>query len=139
MVLADLAALYRDIWPAWYGPDGPGQAEVDLAARSRAAGLPIGLVALRGRRVVGAAALSPTSFGAMAGEGPWLVGLAVDPAFRGQGIASRLIESAELQARADATWVYCTTATAMSLLSRRGWVDLRRAGEGPDRVYRLTL
>jgi GNAT superfamily N-acetyltransferase len=75
----------------------------------------------------------------MAGEGPWLVGLVVAPAFRRQGIGAKLIARAEAEARATATWLYCTTDTAAGLLLGRGWIDLRRAGEGPDRVYRLTL
>lgn len=136
----DIAALYTTVWPAWYGPQGPGDALADLAERSRDAGWPLGLVAVSGDHLRGAAALAAISFGAMAGEGPWLIGLAVVPAFRCQGYATRLIARAEALARvAGAQWLYCTTDTASGLLRRRGWTDLRRAGEGPERVYRLTL
>ena len=138
-VLEDIAALYTAVWPAWYGPDGPGDALADLTERSRDSGLPMGLVALYNNRLVGAAALAALSFGAMAGEGPWLVGLAVDPAFRKHGIAAQLVAWAEAEARHSATWLYCTTDRAAGLILRRGWTDQRRAGEGPDRVYRLTL
>lgn len=136
--LPALADLYRAVWPGWYGPQGPSDAGADLAERNRADGLPLGLVALSAGQVIGAAALAAQSFGAMAGEGPWLVGLAVAPAFRRQGIADRLIALAEATARPGAPWLYCTTTTT-GLLLRRGWGDLRRAGEGPDRVFRLTL
>ena len=137
--LGAIVALYTALWPAWYGPEGPGDAMTDLTERSQRTGLPIGLVALHGSQPVGAAALAAHSFGAMAGEGPWLIGLAVDPAFRHQGIATQLVARAEAEARASATWLYCTTDAAATLLLRRGWTDQRRAGEGADRVYRLTL
>lgn len=138
-LLGDIAALYTAVWPAWYGPAGPGDALTDLTERSRDSGLPMGLVALFNNRPVGAAALASLSFGAMAGEGPWLIGLAVDPAFRQQGVATQMVARAETVARGQAAWLYCTTDAAATLLMRRGWTDLRRAGEGPDRVYRLTL
>lgn len=138
-LLGDISALYTAVWPTWYGPDGPGDALADLTERSRDSGLPMGLVALYDNRPVGAAALAALSFGAMAGERPWLIGLAVDPAFRQQGIATQLVARAEAEARTGATWLYCTTDAAATLLLRRGWTDQRRAGEGPDRVYRLTL
>lgn len=139
-LLGDIAALYTTVWPTWYGPAGPGDALADLTERSQATGLPIGLIALWGDQVVGAAALSAHSFGAMAGEGPWLIGLSVNPDFRRQGIGDQLIGRAEAVARsAAATWLYCTTDLAAGLILRRGWTDQRRAGEGPDRVYRLTL
>ena len=138
-LLADIAALYTAVWPSWYRPDGPGDAAADLTERCRDQGLPCGFVAIVGQRPVGAVALSPQSFGAMAGEGPWLVGLAVEENFRRQGVGTRLIAQAEAAARGYGNWLYCTTDSAAGLLAARGWVDLRRAGEGPDRVYRLTL
>lgn len=139
-LLCDIADLYVAVWPAWYGPDGPGDALTDLTERNREIGWPLGLVLLSGTGLIGAAALAALSFGAMAGEGPWLVGLAVALPFRRQGHAVRLIAMAEAEARAaGAQWLYCTTDAAATLLIRRGWTDLRRAGEGPDRVYRLTL
>ena len=139
-LIGDIADLYTTVWPGWYGPTGPGDALTDLTERCRATGLPLGLVLLSGRDLVGAAALAAVSFGAMAGEGPWLIGLVITPAQRRQGHATRLIARAEAEARAaGAQWLYCTTDLAAGLLIRRGWTDLRRAGEGPDRVYRLTL
>ena len=134
-----LSALYQQVWPEWYGPDGPGDAQADLRERSRWQGMPLGLVALANDRPVGAAGLAALSFGAMAAEGPWLIGLTVAPGFRRQGIGARLIAGIEDAARGPSQWLYCTTKDASGLLLRRGWIDLRRAGEGPDRVYRLTL
>lgn len=139
-MMGDIAALYTAVWPGWYGPTGPGNALADLTERCRDTGWPLALVAMAGQTLIGAAALAAVSFGAMAGEGPWLIGLAVDPAQRRLGHATRLIARAEAEARANgAQWLYCTTDLAAGLLIRRGWTNLRRAGEGPDRVYRLTL
>ena len=139
-LIGDIADLYTAVWPAWYGPNGPGDVLTDLTTRCRHAGWPLGLAVLAGKDLIGAAALDMLSFGAMAGEGPWLIGLAIAPLHRQQGHADRLIDRAEGVARATgAQWLYCTTVAASGLLARRGWTDLRRAGEGPDRVYRLTL
>ena len=138
-LIPDLVVLYQAVWPAWYGPDGPGDALSDLTERNRDAGFPMGLVALLGDQPVGVAGLAAQSFGSMAGEGPWLIGLAVDPAFRRRGCGAALVARAEAEMRGQASWLYGTTDAAAGLLTRRGWVDLRRAGEGPDRVYRLTL
>ena len=139
-VLGDIADLYSTVWPAWYGPSGPGDALSDLTERCRDKGWPMGLALLSGEQLIGAAALAAVSFGAMAGEGPWLIGLAITPTRRRQGHATGLIARAEAEARAvGAQWLYCTTSAAAGVLIRRGWTDLRRAGEGPDRVYRLTV
>lgn len=139
-LLGDIATLYTKVWPAWYGPEGPGDAVADLKERSRETGLPRGLVLLSEGSLIGAVALAAVSFGAMAGEGPWLVGLAIAPSHRRLGHASMLVARAEADAYASgAQRLYCTTKTASGLLIRRGWTNLRRAGEGPDRVYRLTL
>lgn len=127
--LHQVAALLEATWPHHYGPDGPGFALADVAARHAGPNLPWGVVALRGDRVVGTAALADTSFGAEPDEGPWLVGLAVTPDMRNRGIGTALVEACRAEAaRRGDTAIYATTRSATGLMHRNGWQDLRVVG-----------
>ena len=131
--------MLRDVWPEWYGPGGPGDAEADLRLRARLAGLPWGVVALEGGRPVGTAALGPASHGAEAGEGPWLLGLVAAPAWRGRGIGSALVAACEAEARRGGHGrLLATTEAAEGLLRRRGWDEVRRLPDG-CRVLAVSL
>ena len=131
--LPALAELMRAAWPDWYGSDGPGDAEADLRDRSRRSGLPFGIVAVSGGRVLGGAALAATSHGAEEGEGPWVVGLLVAPGAQRQGTGSLLVAACEAQARREGfPGVFATTAAAQGLLRRRGWEVLHRLPDGHD-------
>jgi GNAT superfamily N-acetyltransferase len=125
------AALMRVVWPEYYGPDGPGDAVGDLRARSRPSGLPYGVVAVDAKGdVVGTGALAQTSFGKIAGEELWLVGLCVAPQKRGLGIASGIVAHLERQARRDGCGaIHATTRDATGLFKRRGWRVLRQVSD----------
>lgn len=128
----ELAVLLECVWPAHYGPGCPGSARDDLAARERAHGLPLGLVALReDDEVLGTVALTETSHGAEAGEGPWLGGLAVAPCHRRRGVGAALVEAAEALARREGhSSLFSTTRAADHLLGARGWARLRELPDG---------
>ena len=129
-LMVETAALMQTVWPAYYGPDGQGDALADLGERSRTEGLPFGMVAaLADGAVAGTAALSPTSFGATAPEKSWLTGLCVRPDLRGHGIASLLVLAMEAHAAGQYPHLYATTREAGGLLRRLGWQELR---EVPD-------
>ena len=137
--LPALAALMKAEWPGWYGPGGPGEALADLRARSRLDGLPQGVVALEDGHPIGCAALAAASYGALAGETPWVVGLLVAPGRRGRGIGSALVEACEERARAlGVLAVLATTASARGLLQRRGWALVRELKDG-QAVHRRAL
>lgn len=100
--LADLAALYEEQWPSWYGPQGPGSAGQDLSACLDVSstlprclfvddetGTPIGTVSLRD--------VSP---GSDLFPGAWLTALLVAPEHRGQGLGAWLIGAACGKAKA---------------------------------------
>lgn len=110
-------------WPDWYGPGGTGNALADLQARATP-GLPQGWVAVIAGQPVGTVAVAQTSYGAQ-GDGPWLVGLVVDPAHRGQGIGAALIGCAERVGP-----LLTTTREAAPLFAARGWTILRDVEDG---------
>lgn len=138
-----LARWFVEEWAPWYGPDGPGDAESDLAAcRSRGA-LPICLVALGADDdVLGTAALKSESVGSELGVGPWLAALLVGEQHRGKGIGWALVEAITAEAkRLGFDALYISTEVAESRLGRRGW---QKAGtseslRGPITVYRRDI
>lgn len=121
-----MAGLMRAVWPDWYGPDGQGDALADLRARA-GGGLPHGWIAFAGAEPVGTVALATTSFGALSGEGPWLIGLATAPDWRGRGIGGALIRHVMSAAPGP---LYTTTREAAPLFARLGWKDLRGSQDG---------
>jgi GNAT superfamily N-acetyltransferase len=138
-----LGRLMRAGWPGWYGPGGAGQAEADLAARCRTAGLPFGVVALDAAtgEPIGTGALSETSYGAAdATEQPWIVGLIVAPDWRGRGVGSGIVAALEAAARAKG-WarVHCATEAGEGVLARRGWMRRGTAEDGRHGIWVLGL
>ncbi len=138
-----VAEILRKTWPGYYGPYGPGDAAADVAARSSGADLPVGFVAM-GHAPIGTVTVNTASFGVSdAGEGPWLMGLAVVPEARNAGVGSALVAAAEDHARkTGASCIYSTTRSAAGLLQQRGWVVQRDVTERDGvvwQVYRKAL
>ncbi len=89
--LPQLAAMFVAEWEPYYGPDGPGNAFADLQSRCRRDTIPIGLVAIDEREIMGTVAIDrePTTQ-----LEPSIVGLLVRPGRRGEGIATGLLRAA---------------------------------------------
>lgn len=118
-VLPTLADWYRDEWEPYYGVGGPGDAMSDLESRCNRNELPIGLVAVEGDHVRGVAALDIDRATSLT---PSIVGLLVAPGYRGQGIATQLLESARILAgRLGHSRVYISTSILGDHLMRNGW------------------
>ena len=110
-------------WPAWYGPEGPGDVAEDLEAFAASERLlPIGYLVFQGELPVGAGALKATSIPSHSHLSPWAAAGFVLPEHRGKGIGSLMLQ--ELVAKAHQLGyerVYCGTSTSESLLVRAGW------------------
>ncbi len=130
------------VWPDHYGPGGPGAAQADLKQRCRSSGLPYGLLACQDGAVVGLGALDAASCGSRPDEAAWLVGLCVAPGHQGQGIASEIVQAAMGQAALQGhDALFATTQSAVGLLRRAGWQDLRgwENADGAWRVLKAAL
>jgi GNAT superfamily N-acetyltransferase len=128
--LADqISDLIRGVWPEHY-VKGPGDAQADIAARVRVAGVPFGLVLVEQGQVLGTIALTGPSFGGNDGEDIWVGGLAVASTARGQGYASALLRHlTELARMQKIPVLYTTTADARGIFLRQGWTELRQLPE----------
>ncbi len=121
--------LIRAVWPEHY-INGRGDAQADIADRTRVTGLPFGMVLVEQGEVLGTIALTGPSFGSNDGEEAWVGGLAVTSAARGQGRASALLHQLTEHARTQKIPVlYTTTANARGIFLRQGWTELRRLPE----------
>lgn len=69
----------------------------------------------RAPQIIGGLCLTPVA------DGRWLTGLLVDPAWRGQAVASRLIEQALLQ-QPGPTWLFCHP-DLLGFYQRSGFVE----------------
>jgi GNAT superfamily N-acetyltransferase len=75
-----------------------------------------------GNEPVGTAGIAPYDLATRPDLAPWLVGVFVQPAFRGRGHATALVRRAEAFAQAASVpvlWLY--TVTAEGLYARLGW------------------
>jgi len=141
-LLSRLQVWFESEWPSWYGMAGRGNAEQDLQSYSNRGTVPVGLVALRGSRLCGVAALKSEAFPSHPQLSPWVGAALVEPSLRRQGIGRRILEGLESEARIlGYRKVYCATGTATSLLERCDWQLIERVEhEGQQvSVYERSL
>ena len=118
-VIPILADWYVREWEPYYGANGPGDARTDLESRCNKNAIPIGLVALNDDEVQGVVALDLDVATSLT---PSVVGLLVAGKYRGQRVATRLLESAKrLARRLGYTRVYISTTVLGEHLLRNGW------------------
>lgn len=138
------AEQFETEWPGWYGPDGKGDATMDLLAfANRDGALPVGVVALDDDGLpVGIAALRATSIDSYSHVGPWATSGYVIPEKRRAGIGSSLLTALVEEARRlGLSSIYCATATAVSLLEREGWnlIDTIEHDGSMQSIFRRIL
>ena len=138
-----LARWFVEAWRPWYGPEGEGDAEADLASCAARDRLPLCLVAIDGDgKPLGTASLKAESLGSELGYGPWLAAFLVDEPQRGRGIGRTLIEAVAAEARRlGHTALYTSTELPPERLWPRGWqaVGASTSLRGHITVYRLML
>jgi GNAT superfamily N-acetyltransferase len=121
-VLPILKEWFETEWPSYYGPEGRGDAQADLAAYANGATLPVGLIALSNGDVCGIAVLKPESIETHPHLSPWVAAALVHPDHRRRGIGTELIQAVADEAKRHGyERIYCGTSTATRLLERVGW------------------
>ena len=138
-----LSRWFVEAWGPWYGPNGPGDADRDLADCSSHNAIPICLVAVSpDGEVLGTATLKAESVGSELGGGPWLAAMLVSQEHQGKGVGTALVEAIETEARRlGYDSIYTSTDTAKSIMERRGWqaVGSTESLRGAITVYRRLL
>lgn len=142
--LGQIADLYQDSWPHWYGPGGAGDARKDLKACLKTPGiLPQCLVAVdRALLPIGTVSLRSTSPGSDVYPGAWLTALLVPEALRRNGIGSALVAAAEIEAaQLGFDHILATTGSATTILKNRRWeqIDQVETASGKLAMFRKGL
>ncbi|GHE22012.1 GNAT family N-acetyltransferase [Halomonas urumqiensis] len=129
--VATLAAWTHDAWGHLHpGRDVETAIEL-LRGECGPAGVPSVFAALAGNTPVGTASLVSDDMSDRLDLTPWLASVFVLPAWRGRGIASRLVQRVEEEARTQGHGhFYLYTPDQQPLYRRLGWRDLE------ERVYR---
>lgn len=137
-VRPDLAPLVARWLVNAFGHPNSGTVE-DMAALilAPARGPEQTFVLFEGDTPVGTASLAHDDLASRPDLTPWLAGVFVEPAFRGQGYATALVRRVEtfaFNASVPTLWLYTTTAEP--LYARLGW---RRVGLETDNGQEVTL
>ena len=138
-----LAKWFVEEWEPWYGADGQGDAERDLADCCSKNDLPICLIAFdRNGDVLGTAALKLESVGSELGVGPWLAAVLVGQSHQGKGVGTALVKAIEEEAaRLGFESIFTSTDSAVGILERRGWqaFGTTESLRGPVPIYRWQV
>ncbi len=133
--------LWREFWRIdGYTPEQTRQAVADA---QRPSGMPQCFVLLWDGQPIGTASLAAEDLDERPDLTPWLAGVYVDPAHRGQGHAAHLIAAVEAACRSaliSTLWLY--TNTAERVYARAGWrsVDVvARCNKRPVTLMRRDL
>ena len=134
-VLGDLAAGFKAQWASHFADQPLEAIKMGFANCCREKGVPCALVAMVEGTFAGTASLRPESGTVCPGKGPWLTHLYVTPAFRNQGIGTRLIRAVEAEAtRNGFAELHAATARAAPVFERSGWQKIEVVEYQGDRV-----
>jgi GNAT superfamily N-acetyltransferase len=98
-----------------------------LAERATTERLPIALVALSDGTLMGTGSIKLSEPGTKPGLSPWLAGMYVKEACRGQGIGALIVRALEGTAKEfGVNSLYLSVGTAEGFYARLGWVTLER-------------
>lgn len=134
--LAPLVARWR-VEAFFNPPDGYTIEELTALILAPPVGPEENFVLFDGDEPAGTGGIAPYDLAARPDLTPWLVGVFVQPAFRGRGHGMALVRRAEVFARAacvPALWLYTTTAE--TFYARLGW---QRAGMEQDGGHAVVL
>ena len=133
--LPSLKSLFETEWSSYYGLNGLGNAQDDLKEFANKKGLPYGIVAILDGKLCGTAVLKNESISTHPHLHPWVAAGIVSPAFRNQGIGSKLLAALENKAKSFGySHIFCGTNTANNILERRSWKFLEWSIQNGEKV-----
>ncbi|MEN9846445.1 MAG: hypothetical protein RIS36_1592 [Pseudomonadota bacterium] len=119
--LTQVADWNNSEWPSYFDGDIEKAVAFYSTTMTREH-VPICLVAVDQGSLVGTVSLVPEDLDSRPEFSPWLSGLYVDPTFRGQGIAKKLIEACTAEAQAaGVAKLYVWTKELRTLFESVGW------------------
>lgn len=127
--IPDLAREHYEHWRVIFERRGVSyeQSVNTFYERAQTQSLPLAVVAVRGGQVVGTASIKIQDLDPCPELTPWLGGVFVLPRFRGQGIATLLVERIIAEARRlGLPHLYLWTTSSESLYARLGWVPVEQ-------------
>lgn len=114
-----LVQWYQAEWEPYYGNDGPGDAQADLAGRCNRETQPVGFVALENGTVVGTASIG---LDITTGWTPSIIGVLVEANHREKGTGTALIAACRDAARElGYQHLQISTSVLGNMLERTGW------------------
>jgi predicted N-acetyltransferase YhbS len=122
--------LARWFFEEWFSLDHRTIDEIQtaLAETLTAISIPITFIAIWGDEVVGTVSLDPEDLPGFEHLSPWLASLYVAPAWRGKGVATRLVKHTKEFAQTNRfPKVYLWTPISPALYERCGWTHLQSA------------
>ncbi|MBP6116545.1 MAG: GNAT family N-acetyltransferase [Neisseriaceae bacterium] len=121
-LIPELARLHH---AAWQGADVATRCRV-LARFNAEGAMPLAFIALDGETLCGSAFLMAADLSIYTEATPWLAGVYVKEAYRGQGIATGLIEHVQAQALAlGFSELFLYTDEAQRLYAGMGWETVK--------------
>jgi predicted N-acetyltransferase YhbS len=115
------------MWKAWWEPYGNPLIAVENHLRqdiASAAKFPFGIVAHENENYFGHCLAIPNDLDERPDLSPWIAALWVEPEFRRQGIAAKLMDRAiqELQALGNKSVYLCAVPAMRNYYLQRGWI-----------------
>ena len=136
-----LVRWFEAEWEPYYGDQGAGDAEADLRGSMNRDEIPLCLIALEGKNLLGTISLKPDSISHRE-LAPWGAALLVGPNARGRGVGTLLVAALEDHARRlGFRRLYMSTDAANAIVEARGWraIDTAASLRGQVTVYELAL
>ena len=126
-IVPTLARWSFDEWSYLHPERTLSDVEQSISEGSNRENIPISLVAMEKREVVGMIALKTSDFKARPDLSPWLAGLYVDKLQRRKGVGTKLVHEIEkLAGRLGASKLYLLTDDAEEFYHGLGWIVQER-------------
>lgn len=127
--IPEIAGLLYAQWSDLYQGSGVSEAALEAAlyARTDPDRLPLTFILIKDGQWLGVGSLKPAEDGTKAGLSPWIGGLYIKAANRGQGLGRQLLQALEAKAQTlGVEQLYLSADDAIDFYHAQGWCELER-------------